>query len=182
MRDAGICPSPTSRTARRFCFVPDGDYAAFVERAASPAPAGGVVTDRGGRVLGRHEGVHRFTIGQRKGLHLSSSEPLYVVDISAATQTVVVGDRAALERVDCLVENVNWIDGDTPASPVRAGVQIRHRHPAGAATITALPGGRAHVRFDHPERAVTPGQAAVFYDGDEVLGGGWIERADSQAP
>ena len=174
-RERGL-PVADKPDSQEICFVPDGDYAAFVERASSSAPAGGLITDRGGRVLGRHDGVHRFTIGQRKGLRLSSSEPLYVVDISAETQTVVVADRAALELVDCLVEQVNWIAGAPPASSIRAAVQIRHRHAPGAATITPLDGGGARVRFDSPERAVTPGQAAVFYDGDEVLGGGWIAR------
>ena len=127
-RNLPVADKPDSQ---EICFVPDGDYAGFVERSASRVPAGGVVTDRSGRVLGRHEGVHRFTIGQRKGLRLSSSAPLYVVDISAATQTVVVGDRAALEQVDCVVETVNWVAGTVPSGSIRAGVQNPSSTPAG---------------------------------------------------
>jgi tRNA-specific 2-thiouridylase len=125
-------------------------------------------------VLGRHEGIHRFTVGQRKGLRLSSSEPLYVVEISAAAHTVTVGPREDLDRRSFEAESVNWISGNTPHGPLRASVQIRHRHEPAAAIVTPLERSRALVTFDEPERAITPGQAAVFYDGDEVLGGGWI--------
>lgn len=157
------------------CFVPDGDYAAFVERHAPEALAGGVIADRDGRVLGRHQGTHRFTVGQRKGLALSSPIPLYVVDIDAAERKVVVGPREALERSELTASSVNWCAGDAPAAPVRAEVQIRHRHREAAAIVTPLQDGRAHVAFDVPQPAITPGQAVVFYTGEVVLGGGWIE-------
>jgi len=171
---AGGLPVADKPDSQEICFVPNGHYADFVEKHAQAVPAGGVIADRSGHVLGRHEGVHRFTIGQRKGLRLSSSEPLYVVDISAADRRVTVGRREELDRASCGVSEVNWIGGSPPSAPVRAGVQVRHRHEPAAATVTVTAERRVHVAFDQPERAISPGQAAVFYDGDEVLGGGWI--------
>ena len=160
--------------SQEICFVPDGDYAGFVEaRLGEPRP--GVITDGTGRVLGRHEGIHRFTVGQRKGLRLSTSEPLYVLEIHPETQAVVVGDRGALDRAACVLRGVNWIAGDTPREAVRATVQIRHRHAAAPALVTPRAAGRAEIVFDEPQRAIAPGQAAVFYEGDDVLGGGWID-------
>ena len=159
--------------SQEICFVPDGDYAAFVERRLSDAERGGVIVGAAGQVLGRHEGIHRYTVGQRKGLRLSSSEPLYVLEIRPESNTVVVGDRDALDCTTFEVGEVNWIAGP-PSAPLRAVVQIRHRHEPAAATIVPLPDGGAEVTFGTPQRAVTPGQAAVFYDRDEVLGGGWI--------
>jgi tRNA-specific 2-thiouridylase len=137
--------------------------------------AAGVIRDREGRVLGRHEGVHRFTIGQRKGLGLAAGIPLYVVDIDAASAEVTVGPREALERAALTASGVNWISGDTPAAPLRAHARIRYRHTEAAATITPLDGERVEVVFDEPQSAITPGQAVVFFDGDVVLGGGWID-------
>jgi tRNA-specific 2-thiouridylase len=161
--------------SQEICFVPDGDYAGFVERRLRDGARGGLITSADGAVLGRHEGVHRFTVGQRKGLRLSSSEPLYVLEIKPESATVVVGAREALDEARCVVGGVNWTAGRAPDAPVRLRVQIRHRHPAGLATVTAA-GGAARVEFDSPQRAITPGQAAVFYDGDEVIGGGWIDE------
>jgi tRNA-specific 2-thiouridylase len=178
-RSLGL-PVADKPDSQEICFVPDGDYAAFVERRLPDAPREGVITAADGRLLGRHDGVHKFTVGQRRGLRLSSSEPLFVLEIRPESQTVVVGRREALDEGTCLVGQVNWIGG-TPGGALRAAVQIRHRHPAAPATIVALDEGRAQVEFDAPQRAVTPGQAAVFYgEGDEVLGGGWIERPDEK--
>jgi tRNA-specific 2-thiouridylase len=162
--------------SHEICFVPDGDYAAFVEKAiggASRALAG-VIADGTGKVLGTHDGVHRFTIGQRKGLRLSTGVPLYVTEIRPDTRTVVVGAREQLERTAFDVADVNWTSGEAPAGAVRGQVQIRHRHPAAAARIEPRGTGRARVVFDTPQTAITPGQAAVFFDDDLVLGGGWI--------
>lgn len=161
--------------SQEICFVPDGNYARVVERHVPDVNEGGVITSPDGRVLGRHDGVHRFTVGQRKGLRLSSTDPLYVLEIRSDTRTVVVGDREALDRTECAVASVNWVGGDMPSGAIRAGVQIRHRHAPAAATVLALETGGARVTFDEPQRAITPGQAAVFYADDEVLGGGWIE-------
>jgi tRNA-specific 2-thiouridylase len=162
--------------SQEICFVPDGDYASFVARHAPDAAVGGVITDRAGQVLGRHEGIHRYTVGQRKGLRLSASRPLYVLALDPSERTIVVGPREALEQTRLTAAGVNWIAGAPPAGAIDVSVQIRHRHAAARATVQALPDRRAHVDFAEPQRAVTPGQAVVFYAGDEVLGGGWIER------
>jgi tRNA-specific 2-thiouridylase len=169
-------PVANKPDSQEICFVPNNDYAAFVARELESVPAGGVIADSAGRVLGRHEGVHRYTVGQRKGLRLSASEPLYVTDISAADARITVGSRADLDRLSCDVESVNWVSGRVPPGPVRTTVQIRHRHEPAPALVTPTPEGGAHVGFDAPERAITPGQAAVFYEGDEVVGGGWIAK------
>jgi tRNA-specific 2-thiouridylase len=162
------------RDSQEICFVPGDDYADVVERRApSPIPPGNIV-DAGGRVLGRHHGIHHFTVGQRKGLGVSAPAPLYVIRIEAATQSVVVGPREQLERTTLHATGVNWIAGVEPSGPIRASAQIRYRHPAADAIIEPLGAGRARVQFDVPQTAITPGQAAVFYEGDEALGGGWI--------
>ena len=160
--------------SHEICFVSSGDHASFVERHHT-APAEGEIRDLQGRVLGRHEGVHRFTVGQRKGLGLASPIPLYVVGIEAATSRVTVGPREALARDTLAASGVNWISGVAPAHGSRVTAQIRYRHREAAASITPLEDARAHVRFDEPQIAVAPGQAVVFYDGDVVVGGGWIE-------
>src|SRR5262249_46371575 len=154
----------------------DNDYASFVSKHAPDAARDGLVVDEQGRVLGGHSGIHRFTIGQRKGLGLSRSRdgaPLYVLALRPAEKQVVVGLRSSLERTSLTASGVNWIVGE-PSQPIRAGAQIRHRHQAAPATVGALADARADVTFDDPQIAVTPGQAVVFYDGETVLGGGWI--------
>ena len=169
--DLPVADKPDSH---EICFVPDGDQAGFVEKHGG-AGAGGAIRDVEGRVVGTHGGVHRFTVGQRKGLGLSSPIPLYVVGIDAANETVTVGPRAALERRSVTARQVNWIAGYAPPIASRATAQIRHRHPEAAATISPLDDDRVQVEFDRPQSAVAPGQALVIYDGDVVLGGGWIE-------
>ena len=161
--------------SHEICFVPSGDHAAFVERRAPQLPTAGVLTDRAGRVVGRHGGVHHFTVGQRKGLGLASSEPLYVLAIDARDQTVTVGPREALDRSACTASRVNWIDGDAPGGPRRVTAQIRYRHREAAASVRTIDRDRVSVEFDEPQAAVAPGQAVVFYEGDVVVGGGWIE-------
>ena len=165
---------PTSHKpeSMEICFVPDGDYAGFVERVAGPQPAGEVVNDIG-TTLGRHEGIHRFTVGQRRGLGLSAATPLYVERIDADRRQVVVGPARALERDRFTVLRPSWVDG-CPASDETVQVRIRHRHAGAPARVSPLEGGRLSVELLEPVRAVTPGQAAVFYRGPEVLGGGWI--------
>jgi tRNA-specific 2-thiouridylase len=161
------------KDSQEICFVPAGEHPDFVaRRAALPA---GAIRDRDGRELGRHDGIHRFTIGQRKGLGLSTGVPLYVVDIDAEHAAVTVGPREALERTALTASRVNWVSGDAPTAPIRAHARIRHRHQDAPATITPLDGGRVSVVFDEAQTAITPGQATVFYDGEYVLGGGWID-------
>ena len=127
--------------SQEICFVPDGDYARFVEQRLPEQDRGGVITDAAGHVLGRHDGVHRYTVGQRKGLRLSSTTPLYVLEIKPDSRTVVVGDRDALDRGQCEVRDVNWTSGVAPSGPLTVGVQIRHRHEPAAALLTPLEGG-----------------------------------------
>ncbi|HEV3469820.1 MAG TPA: tRNA 2-thiouridine(34) synthase MnmA [Pyrinomonadaceae bacterium] len=168
--------------SQEICFVPDGDYAGFIDRyleaegrAAERPPAGEVVNARG-EVLGRHGGVHRYTVGQRRGLGLSRPLPLYVVRVEAEENRVVVGHEDELLAREFTAAGVNWVAFEEPAGPVRAAARVRYRHAEAAATVTPLGRGRAGVRFDEPQRAVTPGQAAVFYRGEEVVGGGWIVK------
>ena len=167
--------------SQEICFIPDHDYRSFVTRNLPEAAREGVVVDQAGRVLGSHDGVHRFTVGQRKGLGIQSTTgaPMYVVALRPAEQQVVVGPKASLEQARLTAAGVNWI-GEKPSQPKRVAAQIRHRHQAAPATVRAIdadPSGheRAEVIFETPQLAVTPGQAVVFYDEDEVIGGGWIE-------
>jgi tRNA-specific 2-thiouridylase len=160
--------------SHEICFVADGDHAAFLERQA-PMAGAGAIRDTAGAVIGRHEGVHRFTVGQRKGLGLSSPIPLYVVGIDADANSVIVGPKDALERTELTASGVNWISGVGPESGFRVTARIRHRHREAGATIDPRADARVHVTFDEPQTAVAPGQAVVFYDGDVVVGGGWID-------
>jgi len=166
--------------SQEICFIPDHDYRGFVERESPERARGGAIVDEAGAVLGTHEGVHRFTVGQRKGLGLASTAasnkgaPLYVLALNPVESQVVVGPKASLERTTLTASRVNWML-DRPDTPTRVRAQIRHRHEAAPAAVRAVDGDRANVVFDAPQVAVTPGQAVVFYDGDVVVGGGWID-------
>lgn len=160
--------------SHEICFVADGNHAAFLERHGQTAAAG-AIRDLAGHVVGRHEGVHRFTVGQRKGLGLSSPIPLYVVGIDANANSVTVGPRNALERGDLTASRVNWIAGVAPEPGTRVTARIRHKHREAPASVDPIGPDRARVTFDDPQSAVAPGQAVVFYDGDVVVGGGWID-------
>ena len=160
--------------SQEICFVPDGDYAAFVASRTADS-RGGAILDEQGRALATHGGVHRFTIGQRKGLGISTGMPLYVVKIDADSGDVTVGPRSSLERTSLTASDVNWVSTDAPTDWLRVSAQIRHRHRAAAGRVRALDERRAEFEFDDPQAAVTPGQAVVFYDDDLVIGGGWIE-------
>ena len=161
------------------CFVPNGNYVHFIhaytnERGLSLQNNDGEIVNENGDVIGRHDGVHNFTIGQRKGLGFAAGRPLYVLSIEAENNRVVVGEDSALRKTVCELGDANWISVAPPETPARALVKIRHKHEAAPATIAPLDKNRARVTFDSPQRAITPGQAAVFYDGQRVLGGGWI--------
>ena len=163
--------------SQEICFIPDHDYAAFVGTHVPPADRAGTVVDEEGRVLARHAGIHRFTVGQRKGLGLPSSPtgaPMFVLAVRPADRQVVVGPRASLERRSLAASGVNWVVAE-PAGPLRVTAQIRHRHQPAPATVWSTGPGRAEVLFEAPQIAITPGQAVVFYDGDVVVGGGWID-------
>ena len=162
------------------CFVPNGDYAAFLDaylksKGTPRESVEGPILNPEGKELGRHAGSHHYTVGQRKGLGISSPEPLYVIATDPKSQTVTVGSPNLLLRETLVANGVNWISWAGLEAPAKATVRIRNRHLPAAATISPLAGGRVEVRFDEPQRAVTPGQGVVFYDGDLVLAGGWIE-------
>jgi tRNA-specific 2-thiouridylase len=166
--------------SQEICFVPNGDYAGFIdayfrEQGIARERTRGEIVTVDGRTLAEHDGVHHFTIGQRRGLNVAVGEPLYVIATDAATGRVTVGRNEDLLRAGAFVRGVNWIAFESLAAPRRAAVKIRNKHAAAPATILPAADGRVEVRFDEPQRAVTPGQAAVFYDGDVVLGGGWLE-------
>jgi len=174
-------PVAAKSDSQEICFVPNGDYAAFLsawlhENGGSPPPAPGPIVTTGGRTLGQHEGVHHFTVGQRRGLGVATGEPLYVIATHPQVRQVVVGANDELLRRSFHANHVNWISIAGLAGPVRAEVRIRNKHVAAPATLHAAGDpARVEVIFAEPQRAVTPGQGAVFYDGDLVLGGGWIE-------
>ncbi len=161
------------------CFVPNGSYVQFIqaytrERGFSLSGADGEIVNESGDVIGRHNGVQNFTIGQRKGLGFAAGKPLYVLSIDSQKNRVVVGEDDVLRKTICEVEGVNWVSMEEPASAFRAFVKIRHKHEPAAATVEPVEANRARVTFEGPQRAITPGQAAVFYDGDRVLAGAWI--------
>jgi len=178
-RELGI-PTAAKPDSQEICFVPNGDYAAFIdgyfkEQGAVKADASGEIVTVDGEVMGEHSGVHHFTVGQRRGLGIAAAQPLYVIATEPETRRVVIGRNDDLLRAGMRVNEINWISIAAPAAPVRLQVKIRNKHAAAPATL--YPGAdpaQAEVRFDEPQRAVTPGQAAVFYDGELVLGGGWI--------
>ncbi len=165
--------------SQEICFVPTGNYVRFIEGylheqgQTLPEEAGDIVTTAGD-VLGQHNGLHRYTVGQRKGLGISEGRPMYVVALDRAKNRLVVGDDHELRSTTCEVRDVNWIPYPVPDGVVRAKVRIRNRHERADAEITAVGLTEARIVFDEPQRAITPGQAAVFYSGERVLGGGWI--------
>lgn len=158
------------------CFVPDNDYGKFLEQAKLATRHRGDIVDKQGRVLGQHDGIEFYTIGQRRGLGISSAQPLYVIDLDAANNHVVVGKEADLACSEFTVDRCNWIPFDTLPASLEVTAKIRYNHPGTPATVTPLGSGRARVRLHAAQRAVTPGQAAVFYHDDLVVGGGWILR------
>jgi tRNA-specific 2-thiouridylase len=169
----GVADKPDSV---EICFVPGGDHAAVIrERRPGLATAGRVV-DSEGQVLGEHDGIERFTIGQRKGLGIAGAERRYVLRIIPTENKVVLGPREDLLAMGLRASRVNWL-AELPAGPLACQAKIRYRHTAAPAIVTALPRDGAAVKFAEPQSAITPGQAVVFYDGSRVLGGGWIEEA-----
>jgi tRNA-specific 2-thiouridylase len=170
------------KESQEICFVPDGDYAGFIDRyleaedETERVPGAGEIVDTAGRVIGGHTGIHRYTIGQRRGIGIADERPLYVISLEAEKNRVTVGSREELLSREFTAAGVNWISLEDPREPVQAEVRIRYRHMPALASITPLADHRVQVIFDEPQRAITPGQATVFYRGDEVAGGGWIVR------
>ncbi len=168
--------------SQEICFVPDGKYSEFIDRylehedRSDDLPSGGEIVNTAGEKIGQHTGIHRYTIGQRRGLGIAHEKPLYVVQIERARNQIIVGEEYELDSIEFTATGVNWVAFDEPADAVRANVRIRYRHDPAPATIFPLAGAGARIVFDKPQRAITPGQATVFYDGDEVVGGGWIVK------
>jgi tRNA-specific 2-thiouridylase len=158
------------------CFVPDKDYGKFLQQANLVQKHQGEIVNLHGQVLGRHEGIEFYTIGQRKGLGISSPKPLYVIELDAANNRVVVGDGSALERDAFDVERCNWIPWEIPPEELEVTAKIRYNHPGTPATVVPQADGRANIKLHTAQRAITPGQACVFYQDDLVVGGGWISR------
>jgi tRNA-specific 2-thiouridylase len=177
-RELGLATADKPES-QEICFVPDGDYARFVERNSDPAAIrNGRIIDSQGRALAAHDGVHRFTVGQRRGLGIATGDRLYVREIRAASGDVVVGNRDQLDSAGLIANRVSMVDQSIAArADMKVEVKIRYRHAAIPASFNLDTDGRAEVRFIDGGPAVTPGQACVFYRGDEVLGGGFIERA-----
>jgi len=171
--------------SQELCFVNSGHYVRFIAAYADSAPgsteggdphrsAPGWIVTSTGEVIGRHNGLHQFTIGQRRGLGLAAGRPLYVLALDAESNRVIVGEEASVFGDSCEVRDVNWVATEQISAPLRATVKIRNKHTSAPATIEATGETSVRVRFDAPQRAITPGQAAVFYSGECVLGGGWI--------
>jgi tRNA-specific 2-thiouridylase len=158
------------------CFVPDKDYGRFLQQAELVTKHTGDIVDLEGRVLGQHEGIEFYTIGQRRGLKLSAPQPLYVIALEAEHNRVVVGPDHALDQAEFRVRNCNWIPWETPPATLEVTAKIRYNHPGTPATVSQEENGLARVRLHEPQRAITPGQACVFYQEDVVVGGGWIRH------
>lgn len=188
---AGL-PTAQKPESQEICFIPDGNYSRFIDRyleeqqanpqplvqiesvKKSPAPTPGAIVTTEGKLVGQHTGIHRYTVGQRRGLGISAPDPLYVVKVDAEKNQVVVGAADHLLKPTMIVTRPNWIAIETLTEPLRVSVKIRSRAEEAAATIAPHESGNVLVTFEESQRAVTPGQAAVFYDGDVVVGGGWI--------
>ena len=158
------------------CFVPDNNYGGFLQSANLVQKHRGNITDVYGHVLGQHDGIEFYTIGQRRGLGITTSKPVYVVELDPENNRVVVGDESALDRDEFTADRCNWHPFEKLEGPIEVTAKIRYNHPGAAATVTPLDGNRVKVKMHSPARAITPGQAAVFYQDDLVVGGGWIAR------
>jgi tRNA-specific 2-thiouridylase len=174
-REAGLLSVADKPDSVEICFVPGGDHTRVVRRRRPEVAAAGVIRERDGTVLGTHDGIDRFTVGQRKGLGVAAGRRLFVLEILPESNEVVVGDPEGLLAGGLEASRVNWLT-DTPTGPFRCVAKIRYRHAGVAATVTATEDGGAVAHFEEPQPAVTPGQAVAFYDGTRLLGGGWIER------
>jgi len=171
---SGLEPVATGES-QDICFIRGISYGEFLARQPGFAPRPGPIVDVEGNIIGRHNGLHLFTIGQRRGINCPAAEPYYVLTIDKTQNRLIVGFKKNLGTSRCRVTDINWING-TPSAPLKVRTRVRYRHQAVPSTVTALDDRTATVTFDGPETAVTPGQGAVFYQGDEVLGGGWISE------
>ncbi len=168
----GLCPV-VRKESQDICFIKDDHYGEFLMAQPGFNARPGIIEDIHGHVIGEHAGLHRFTIGQRKGINCPAPEPYYVIKIDTQKNKLIVGFKKDGYSQACLVEDINWIHR-VPESPIRVDTRIRYRHQAAPSELSPMDHRSAIIKFEKPQNAVTPGQAAVFYDGDEVLGGGWI--------
>lgn len=164
------------------CFVPDNDYGRFLQQSGLVEKHTGEIVDATGRVLGHHDGIEFFTIGQRRRIGVSAPQPLYVIDLDPINNRVVVGEDTALLQTEFWIDRCHWIPFATPPATLEVLTKIRYNHPGTRATVTPTAQGRARVQLHEPQRAVTPGQACVFYQDDLVIGGGWIARPENRRP
>jgi tRNA-specific 2-thiouridylase len=174
-REAGLLSVADKPDSVEICFVPSGNHVDVVRARRPEVAMAGAVVEKDGTVLGEHDGIDRFTIGQRKGLNIGGGKKRFVLNLLPESNTVVVGDEADLLVPGLIATDINWLI-DVPTEPLSCVAKIRYRHAGVPATVTATPDGGAEVRFDAPQPAVTPGQAVAFYSGTRVLGGGWIGR------
>ncbi len=170
----GVWERPESQ---EICFIPDNDYRSFLAGCGSPRP--GDIIDTAGKVLGRHSGIGFYTVGQRRGLRLASREPLYIIEIDPSCNRLVVGTEKQLHRDELYAGEVSLVNGDPPQNPIAVTAKIRYGAP-GAKAMLYIQGRNARLIFEEPQKAIAPGQAVVFYKGEEVLGGGTIEPDDRQ--
>jgi len=178
LAEKSALPIAQKAESQEICFIPDGDYSSFIGRYGKQPAAdrAGEIVNKDGQSMARHPGVENFTVGQRKGLGIATGTPLYVISVDAASRQVQVGSEADLYSRGCIVRDVNWIAYGQPPAQLEVAVKIRHQHQAAPATLRVADSG-VRIEFAEPQRAITPGQAAVFYDGNVVVGGGWIESA-----
>jgi tRNA-specific 2-thiouridylase len=167
-------PSISRPESQEICFIPDNDHASFVSKYTTKAITPGPIRDEAGRTLGQHRGIASYTVGQRKGLGIAATEPLYVTAIESERNTVIVGTKEQTYGTELIADNLNWIAITAPEHPIKVKTKIRYRHTATEATVMPQGDGTVRVKFAEPQMAITPGQAIVFYDGDKVLGGGTI--------
>jgi len=172
-------PTARQKESQEICFIPDNDYVSFIKKKTTAGFSEGPIMDKGGHVLGKHRGYARFTIGQRRGLRLSAPHPLYVLDIDPEKNAVIVGPEESLYKKAFKADRLNWISGQTLESSLLVKAQIRYNHKAQEAVVSPKGPGMVQVEFKNPQRAVTPGQSVVFYEGDTLLGGGTIIRDQS---
>jgi tRNA-specific 2-thiouridylase len=173
-REKGLQPV-TKSESQDICFVKDKSYNEFLLKQGEHVSSPGPIVDGSGNILGRHNGLHQFTIGQRRGINCPAPEPYYVIRLDPVHNRLVVGSKSDLLTSSCKVVDINWIN-DAPAEPTTVLTRVRYRHKEVASTLFPIDPQTAEIRFETPIASITPGQGAVFYQGDEVLGGGFISR------
>jgi len=169
-------PAVSRPESQEICFIPDGDYKKFLEQYLPNVSRPGKILDQGGKVVGKHQGITTYTVGQRKGLGIFSARPLYVTSIEAQSNTVVVGTREQTYGTELIAQNLNWIAISRPTTPIKVKAKIRYRHPEAEATVIPQDENSVYVRFAEPQMAITPGQVVVFYEDDIILGSGIIYK------